>query len=555
MRVAEYESFVARTTQFSDRPRDERRAIAFYGLVAEIGSLVSAVKKKLLSEGGEAAWDQPNDEIKEEIGDALWYCYASAQAVNDGPFDILASDIELLRQDIGSTNERARKIAAALDPSTREAFLEAARSFPPADGSSFDDYQRLAFKTARADGRVLIEVCVAVLWQLGAELLRPMLPAIETTLNKNVADRPTNVVLGEITWHLSAMASLYHLSLDDVVAFNCEKVTFRSDRGHPTPLHDAGFDPKEQLPRKFDVSFVRIGPRHSRMYVSGRPLGSDLTDNFHQDDGYRFHDVIHLALIAHLGWSPVMRGFLKRKRKSRPDFDEVEDGGRAQVVEELVIKAIHSEGDRQAKAEGRCRIDQPTRLFPNPKLVTFRFLRTLRMYVDGLEVAKNTFWEWENAIDQGCEMFYRLCCEKQGTVGVDLEKRALTFSPHVSPRVQGITVGLGMGMAAEEGAGDAQFFGTDESRWAAESDRLAETVAAKRAVLTSLGLDAASARLWPMLEIKLDPGGGVFVKTSAEVQERAWSLRAVDFKVAFTTTGEQVICTANAIADMRDVSA
>ena len=82
MKVTDYDSFVRRTTQFSQKPPDERRAIAFYGLVSEIGSLVAAVKKKLLSEGGEASWDQPNDEIKEELGDALWYCYASAQAAN-----------------------------------------------------------------------------------------------------------------------------------------------------------------------------------------------------------------------------------------------------------------------------------------------------------------------------------------------------------------------------------------------------------------------------------------------------------------------------------------
>jgi NTP pyrophosphatase (non-canonical NTP hydrolase) len=214
MKVTEYDDFVRRTNQFSDKPKDVQRAIALYGLVGEIGSLVAAVKKKLLAEGGEESWHQPNDEITEELGDALWYCYASAQIINDGPFDILANDIENLRREVGATNERARIIATVLEPATRIAFLEAAVSFPPAGGFSFDDYQRLAFKTARTDGRVLIEVCLAVLWQLGAELLRPMLPDIEIELNKNVADRLANTVLGEISWHLSAMASLYHLSLD-----------------------------------------------------------------------------------------------------------------------------------------------------------------------------------------------------------------------------------------------------------------------------------------------------------------------------------------------------
>ena len=108
----------AERIQFADKPKDVQRAIALYGLVGEIGSLVAAVKKKLLAEGGETNWNQPNDEITEELGDALWYCYASAQIINDGPFDILAHDIENLRCEVGGTNERARIIATALDPAT-----------------------------------------------------------------------------------------------------------------------------------------------------------------------------------------------------------------------------------------------------------------------------------------------------------------------------------------------------------------------------------------------------------------------------------------------------
>src|SRR5262249_1610943 len=155
------------------------------------------------------------------------------------------------------------------------------------------------------------EVCLALLWQLGAELLRSTLPPIEIDLNKNVADRPSNIVLGEIAWHLSAMASLYHLSLSDVIASNCNKLNFRSARGAPTPLHDEDRDANEQFARVFDVTFVRVGAQKSRMYLNGRPLGDDLTDNFYADDGYRFHDVLHLALIAHLGWSPVVRALMK----------------------------------------------------------------------------------------------------------------------------------------------------------------------------------------------------------------------------------------------------
>lgn len=555
MKVIEYDAFVSTTSQFSEKPRDEQRAIALYGLVSEIGSVVAAVKKKILSEGGEdSRWDQPNDEIKEELGDALWYCYSTARIINNGYFDILAADIAALRTEIGSGDERAQKIATSLDSAKRAEFLKAAKSFPPANGYTFDDYQRLAFMTARTDGRLLLEVCLAVLWQLGAELLRVTLPKIEISLNKNVADRDPNVVLGEITWHLSAMASLYHLSLDDIVAGNCAKVRFRSERGAHTPLHDDGREPHEQFPRTFDVAFVRISPQKSRMYFQGKALGDDVTDNSYADDGYRFHDVVHLALIAHLGWSPVVRGMMRRKRKSDSRVDEVEDGARAKLVEELVIKAMHSEGHHQAKAAGRCTLSKSVRLFPERSLVNFKLLKMLRTYVDGLEVAKNTFWEWEDAIFEGFEVFNLLSNETQGTVRVDLNARKLTFSPTVCPGVQGINVGLGMGSANVPATSADNALNSVEMSWAAERDLIAETIAAKCAILDALGLDKESRELWEEIEVRLDAEKRVYVKATKSVQQRTWEIHAVDYKVAFTRTSTDIICTATAVADMRDAS-
>ena len=64
---------------------------------------------------------------------------------------------------------------------------------------------------------------------------------------------------------------------------------------------------------------------------------------------YRFHDVFHLAHAAKLGWSPVLRGkLLKRKQEDSPDrkrrsdeeVNEVEDGGRAVVTDEAVVAYV-----------------------------------------------------------------------------------------------------------------------------------------------------------------------------------------------------------------------
>ena len=349
MLVANYNTFVRETDQYQDRSDTDRFDIALYGLVGEIGSLISAVKKQLLGEGGAEHWNKANEEITEELGDVIWYCFSLAQIQNkDISKNIFIHDIALLKREVGSEDERAKKIRAALDGTKRQQFLRAAQDFPNTRDMCFGDYQRLAFLTARTERKVLLEVCLAVLGQLSAELLRKKLPQIELELNKSVVDRKVNTILGEIGWHLAAMASVYGLSLDDIVAENVRKVSFRK-KGKHTPFHDSRRDPSERFPRRFEIAFITVGPGRSRMYFRGRQLGDELTDNSYQDDGYRFHDVMHLANVAHLAWSPVLRSLLKLKRKTRKKIDEVEDGARAKIVEELVIKAIHTEGVRLSR--------------------------------------------------------------------------------------------------------------------------------------------------------------------------------------------------------------
>src|SRR5262249_50226623 len=134
--------------------------------------------------------------------------------------------------------DRAKTIHRVLDKSKKDEFLATAEKFPHTKKMRLSDYQTLAFLTARTKDKELLEVCVAVLWQLGAELLRQKLPEIERELNKQVADRNPNDVLGEIAWHIAAMASLFGLSMDEIAAKNIEKVSFRRRRNLPTKLHD-----------------------------------------------------------------------------------------------------------------------------------------------------------------------------------------------------------------------------------------------------------------------------------------------------------------------------
>lgn len=551
MLVAAYNDFVRATDQYKDRPASTRQAISRYGVVGEIGSLVSAVKKKLLAEDGPEHWDKCNEEIVWEIGDVIWYCFSLAQVENEGrQVNILTNNIATLKKEIAGKTRRAEKIHAALDPARKDAFLEAAKSFPNTPNLKFSDYQKLAFLTARTDGRVLLQVCLAVLWQLGAELLRHTLPEIEIALNDSLPTRKTNVILGDIAWHLAAVASVYGRSLDDIVAANVKKLEFRSERSERTPLYDEIDRPTEQFPRKMSVAFVSVGPGQSRMYLDGKMLGNTLNDNSHVEDGYRFHDVMHLSNLAFLGWSPVLRGFLKRKRKSRGDrTDEVEDGARAQLVEEVVLKAIHSEGVSLVRERGDLEPGEIIRLFPTRTSITFRLLRIIQEHVVGLEVEANKFWEWEDAIFEGAAAFFELRKHEQGTITVDLEQRSIAFSPIVSIELKGAVVGMGMAMIARSQLAElSERCLTDIERHCLGGDSPIRHIAAKFAILSALGFEAQDVNA-NNLELTLLPGGRVCTKARDQVRERIWKREAIAHQLMFTETVDGLYCTAIALAD------
>lgn len=531
--VADYDRFVIDSDQSAGKSVAERFDIAMYGLAAEIGSVVAAIKKRLLGEGGSEDWNAPNHEILEELGDVMWYCFSLAKHANESkPVNIFAHDIAKLRREIGASDDRALDIQRVLDPSERKTFLSAAEHFPKRTRLlTFEDYQSLAIMTARTRDRTLVEVCLAVLWQLSAELFRRKLPAIELRLNQAVRDRPINDVLGEIAWHISALASLYGLTLSQVARRNMEKVAYRLDRTHPTRLHDE--DHPERFPRQMEISFVTISKGRSRMYYKGRQLGDELTDNAYDDDGYRFHDIMHLANIAKLGWSPVVRSLLGLKRKSKRAMDEVEDGARAKIVEEAVIKAIHSEGARLANLRGPQPDDRPVRLFLSPRDITFRFLNFIHNFVKGLEVEKNRYWEWEQAIMEGHDIFYRLRCEGQGTVTLDLDARTIVFSPKVYVDVIGRVVGLG---SASNAAG--------------ERDGGAKRLRVQKvAILNALGIEPSDALL-DLLDIEELGAGRVAVKSRGEVRDAMWSKEVVTFRTTVTKVeSDQLYSTALALAD------
>lgn len=224
--------------------------------------------------------------------------------------------------------------------------------------------------------------------------------------------------LGDVLWYVANIAGKFDLALSEIATANLAKVKARWATERTEPLcFDARLPEGERLPRCFEVELVDVGGEgHPRVRVSfnGEPFGAELTDNAYDPDGYRFHDVFHLSYAAVLGWSPITRGLLRRKRKSHPLLDEVEDGGRAAVIEEGVAALAFEYGRRHHMLVGVRTID-------------FQLLRTIKDMTSHLEVSKCTTGEWEEAVLQGFSVWRDVLASRGGRVAVDLDRRKIEY--------------------------------------------------------------------------------------------------------------------------------
>ena len=556
MKVVDYDNFVRRTDQYKDRSVEDRQNIALYGLVGEIGSLMSAVKKQFLVSESVANTVRPNDEIIEEIGDIIWYCFNFIQIFfPNETVNIFEREIRFLERMLRATEGPWLKFQELLGQDKKERFLSEVVHFPKTADLEFGDFQKLAFLTARTSGATLRKVCLSLLWQHAAELLRHRVPEEERTINALFPDRDIKYVLGDIAWHVSAVASLYGYSLDEILEKNVNKISFRHEISEATPLHDENYPIEEQFPRKFEVSFISIGPKRSRIYLAGRRLGDDLTDNAYDPDGYRFHDVLHLANAAKLGWSPVLRRLLQVKRKSDRKVDEVEDGARAAIVEEAVLKAIHSEGVRLAKERyvGPLAPDHQE-LFPDAEDISFGFLKFISHLVVGLEVERNKSWEWEAAILDGYGMFRQLRQHGQGTVRVDLTTRTIEYFSHVYVDFSGAVSGIGSCTVSRKGIArigaltKSLFTGKGAESPQLEQSALEQKVA-KLAIIDALGLNPGVEALLEDLDVEILDEKRVSVTARGQIQATIWSRGIVCFRTSFAKTSGSISCTAVAISD------
>lgn len=195
--------------------------------------------------------------------------------------------------------------------------------------------------------------------------------------------------MGDILWYLAAIARRRGLSLDAIAQSNLKKTMSRWLQDKSDALFDDGRQESERLPRAFVAELRDSTDAEGRpvmqMTVNGESLGAPLTDNSYESDGYRFHDIFHLSLLANLGWSPVIRALMKRKRKSDEELDRVEDGGRAIAIEEGIAALVFTYAAQHSMLSG-------------VKTIDWGLLRTCSQMAIGLEVRNKPLFAWERTI-------------------------------------------------------------------------------------------------------------------------------------------------------------
>lgn len=233
--------------------------------------------------------------------------------------------------------------------------------------------------------------------------------------------------MGDILWYLAAIARQRGLSLGEIAQANLKKTRSRWLQDDTGVLFDQDRPARERFPRQF-VGELRDtvdeqGKPVMRMTLNGQALGSPLTDNSYETDGYRFHDVFHLALVGLMGWSPVIRALLHVKRKSDPQLDEVEDGGRAIAIEEGIAALVFSYASQHS-------------MLANVTTIDWSLLRTCSEMTAGLEVNRQPLFAWEKTILAAFTAWREAIRTGGIRITCDLEQRRFGFESF-SPTTRG----------------------------------------------------------------------------------------------------------------------
>lgn len=368
----------------------EGQSLAFplLGLFGETGSLLSALKKKQRDRASSVAY---SDSVAEELGDVLWYLAAIARR---GSLNLSAIAAHLYRRDEAWLNTPDETLTfEALQPHT---IVRSAAPIP--------QFEETLLALAAEVGAMVADHRNAALVPGGEALARRLTEVFKLLLK---ASREAG------------------LTLEGAAVKNQHKILGRwpEEKVYPVAA-DADKDPDEQLPRRMVIEVFEktVG---DRPFVFQRCndlfIGDRLTDNAHEPDDYRFHDVFHYAFVAVLGWSPVVRSLLRLKRKSDAKLDETEDGARAILIEEGISTWVFG-------------MARPLDYFRDMGAgeLPLDLLKQVHQFVQGYEPQDYPLWVWEEAILQGYAAFRFLQEHRRGRVIIDFGNRQLHIEPLAS---------------------------------------------------------------------------------------------------------------------------
>ena len=352
-------------------PKDKLQPVLM-GLFGEVGSVVTTAKKHMREDKAYVGYQEA---VEEEFGDVLWYFTSLCRRLGVGVDGIFSSAI---------ANGNFDKSLAACDlkdSPVSEVFSH--KSLPSLDQAVTNLGKAISS---------LLEI-------------RELNPQVQELL------------VGFAHSYLQAL-QLSKVSFARITRRNIEKTRgrFLDWDLRELPSFDKNFPKREQLPSQFEISISQQSDGKSYLRWRGVNIGDPLTDNIRDPDGYRFHDVFHFANAAILHWSPVFRALIKQKRKSDPKVDEVEDGGRAKVVEEGLTAWIFS------YAKG-------LNYFEGHDSLSFDLLKTVQHFVRGYEVQACPLKLWERAILRGYAVFRLIRDNNGGIVVGDRDIRDIKFRP------------------------------------------------------------------------------------------------------------------------------
>ena len=240
--VSEFEERVVQTDEMEPEPDT-----AFLGLFGEIGSLVSALKKRRRDKDAYFGYERA---VLEEVGDVLWYASAFARRGGTSLTEVAS---RVIGDRIPPNQITLGEIVLAPDQPVGDAAIETA--LLDLAGEAGDIAHR--FKNGEyADNADLVRGDLV-------KLLRP----------------------------LGRASAAFEVSLDVAGRRNIEKTAsrWRAGAGWP-PLFDDGIDIDEQLPRSLRIEIYQR-PVNSKDFVfqkcNGVLVGDRLTDNHDPPDFYR----------------------------------------------------------------------------------------------------------------------------------------------------------------------------------------------------------------------------------------------------------------------------